>query len=136
MKETTAKIDRATLLKGGGTVALGALLAGAMETRADACCFPIDLTYGDISSLGLQPTSYVRKPAVRRTGSTGFTAVKIWAPAQNGGGSPQPTAPWILLFTADVGGVKGTDENQHPHGKGTNGSQPVPLGGKIYVYVK
>lgn len=133
MKETTVKIDRATLLKGGGTAALGALFAGAMETRADACCFPIDLSYGDVSSL--QPTSYVAKRAVKKAaGTTGFTAVKIWAPGHNG--TPQPSAPWTLLFTADNAGVKGYDEDQHGHGKGTNGSQPVALGGKIYVYVK
>ena len=134
MKEMTGKIDRATLLKGGGTVAIGALLAGAMEARADACCFPIDLTYGDVSSLGLERTSYVAKPAAKKTGATGFSAVKIWAPGHNG--SPQPGAPWTLLFTADNAAVKGYDEDQHGHGKGTNGSQPVPLGGKIYVYVK
>ncbi len=131
MKNTTPKIDRATLLKGGGTLALTAMIAGAMEARADACCFPIDLTYGDASSL--ERTAEVSRPR-KHSGSTGFSAVKIWGPGK--GGTPQPTAPWTLLFTADLAVVKGFDEDQHGHGKGVNGSQPKPLGGTIWVYVK
>jgi len=127
----TEKIDRATLLKGGGTVALSAILAGAMETRADACCFPIDLSYGDVSSLE-RTSALSSRP--KKVGVTGFSAVKIWAPGDHG--TPQPTAPWTLLFTADNAVVKGYDEDQRGHGKGTNGSQPKPLNGKIWVYVR
>ncbi len=128
----TEKIDRATLLKGGGTAALSAILVGAMEARADACCFPIDLSYGDLSSL--ERTSAISSYRPKKVGATGFSAVKIWAPGHNG--SPQPVAPWTLLFTADNAVVKGFDEDQRGHGKGTNGSQPTPLNGKIWVYVK
>jgi hypothetical protein len=132
VKNTAQKMDRATLLKGGGTLALTAMIAGAMEARAEACCFPIDLSYGDVSSL--ERTAAISPPRPKKVGNTGFTAVKIWAPGRNG--SPQPVAPWTLLFTADNAAVKGYDENQHGHGKDGGSSQPNPLGGKIFVYVK
>lgn len=126
MKNTTPKIDRATLLKGGGTAALAAVLAGSLESRAEACCFPIDLSYGD----GLTERTSARK---RKTGSTEFTAVRIWAPKPGGGGTPQPKAPWTLLFTAPSAEVNGTDENGKAHG---NNGKPKSLGGEIWVYVR
>ena len=133
MKEKPDTIDRATLLKGGGTAALTALLIGALEGRAEACCFPIDLSYGDnLSSLA----STTEKTA-RRKGATEFSAVRIWAPApgNGGGGTPRPTAPWTLLFTAANASVAGFDENQNHHGN-SKALVPKPLGGTIYVYVK
>jgi hypothetical protein len=46
VKNTTSKIDRATLLKSGGLAALGFVLAGASpRPRKGQCCDPIDLTY-------------------------------------------------------------------------------------------
>ena len=123
------KIDRATLLKGGGTAALATVLAGSLESRADACCFPIDLSYGDSLSTRIENTS-ARK---RRTGATEFTAVRIWAPKPGGGGTPQPTAPWTLLFTASNAEVSGNDENGNKHG---NNGKPKALDGEIWVYVK
>ncbi len=130
MKSTISKIDRATLLKGGGTAALAALFAGGLEGQAEACCFPIDLSYGDSLPLRMTENTSARK---RATGSTEFTAVRIWAPTPNGGGTPQPTAPWTLLFTASNAEVNGTDENGNKHG---NSGKPKALGGKIWVYVK
>src|SRR5438270_10823285 len=47
VKNTTQKIDRATLIKGGGTAALATLLAGTVQSSADACCSPIELMYTD-----------------------------------------------------------------------------------------
>lgn len=133
MKNTTPKIDRATLLKGGGTAALAAVLAGTLEGRAEACCFPIDLSYGDnLTSLAATPieNTSARK---RKTGATEFTAVRIWAPKPGGGGPAQPTSPWTLLFTASGASVSGVDENGNHHG---NSGKPKPLGGEIWVYVK
>jgi hypothetical protein len=131
VKNTTPKIDRATLLKGGGTAALAAVLAGTLESRAEACCFPIDLSYGDslTSMTRMTENTSVR----RRTGATEFTAVRIWAPKPGGGGTPQPTAPWTLLFTASNAEVNGNDENGNKHG---NNGKPKSLGGEIWVYVK
>lgn len=135
MKNTIRKIDRATLLKAGGTAALAAVFAGVLEDRAEACCFPIDLSYGaDLTSLAsgtkVLETTSARK---RRTGATEFTAVRIWAPKPGGGGTPQPTAPWTLLFTASNAEVSGNDENGNSHG---SHGKPKPLGGTIWVYVK
>lgn len=134
MKKMPATIDRATLLKGGGTAALTALLIGALEGRAEACCFPIDLSYGDnLSSLERMAAS----AATRKRGATEFSAVRIWAPApgNGGGGTPRPTAPWTLLFTAANASVAGFDENQNHHGN-SKALVPKPLGGTIYVFVK
>ena len=131
MKSTTPRIDRATLLKGGGTAALAAVLAGSLESRADACCFPIDLSYGDnLTSMTRIENTSARK---RRTGATEFTAVRIWAPKPGGGGTAQPTAPWTLLFTASNAEVNGNDENGNKHG---NNGKPKSLGGEIWVYVR
>jgi len=132
VKNTTSKIDRATLLKGGGTAALAAVLAGSLESRADACCFPIDLSYGD-DLPPMERTSEKTSARKRRTGSTEFTAVRIWAPKPGGGGTPQPTSPWTLLFTASSAEVNGNDENGKGHG---NNGKPKSLGGEIWVYVK
>ncbi|HEX5275037.1 MAG TPA: hypothetical protein VFW34_07165 [Candidatus Rubrimentiphilum sp.] len=135
MKNTTPKIDRATLLKGGGTAALAAVLAGSLESRAEACCFPIDLSYGDSLTSLASTTSVTEKTSARkrRTGATEFTAVRIWAPKPGGGGTAQPTAPWTLLFTAANAEVNGNDENGSKHG---NNGKPKALGGEIWVYVK
>ena len=133
MKKMPAKIDRATLLKGGGTAALTALLVGALEGRAEACCFPIDLSYGD----NLSSLATTTEKTARRRGATEFSAVRIWAPAPGGGGggTPRPTAPWTLLFTAANASVAGFDENQNHHGN-SKALVPKPLGGTIYVFVK
>ena len=134
MKNKAQKMNRATLLKAGGTAALAAVLAGAMESNAEACCFPIDLSYGDdlpnMTAGTVQNTSARKK---KKTGATEFTAVRIWAPKPGGGGPAQPTTPWILLFTAAEASVSGIDENGNHHG---NSGKPRPLGGQIWVYVK
>jgi hypothetical protein len=133
VKNTTPKIDRATLLKGGGTAALAAVLAGTMEADADACCFPIDLSYGDnLTSMAATPIENTSSRR-RKTGATEFTAVRIWAPKPGGGGPAQPTTPWTLLFTASEAFVSGNDENGNPHG---SHGKPKALGGEIWVYVK
>lgn len=135
MKKMPATIDRATLLKGGGTAALTALLIGALEGRAEACCFPIDLSYGDnLGSLAMMADNTTQ----RKKGATEFSAVRIWAPAPGGGGggTPRPTAPWTLLFTATNASVAGFDENQNHHGNPKKSLTPRPLGGTIYVFVK
>jgi hypothetical protein len=137
VKKMPAKIDRATLLKGGGTAALTALLVGALEGRAEACCFPIDLSYGDgLSSLQRMADSTATQRRVK--GATEFSAIRIWAPAPGGGGggTPRPTAPWTLLFTAANASVAGFDENQNHHGTSEKAFKPKSLGGTIYVFVK
>ncbi|HEV2260835.1 MAG TPA: hypothetical protein VGR69_00905 [Candidatus Rubrimentiphilum sp.] len=137
MEKKSHTIDRGSLLKGGATAALTALLAGAVEGRADACCDPIDLSYGDTTTLGTISKMAYRAPVRRRTlGTTEFSAVRIWA--QGAPGHQQilpPDSSWKLLFSVSSGNaaVKGFDEDQRSHG---NGAGAKNLAAEIRVYIK
>lgn len=138
MKKKAHTIHRADLLKGGATAALTALLAAALEGRADACCSPIDLCYGDSATIGtLSPMAYrapVRRP--RLINMTGLSAVRIWAQGPPGHQIPPPDSTWKVLFSVPAGNaaVKGFDENGHGHGN--PGGSGKKLAVQLFIYVK
>lgn len=121
MKELTTKIDRATLIRGGGTAALGTLLAGALQGRADACCSPIDLCYTD------------DPPQLAATGRKrmGKLVKGVWIWSE--GAKTKPDSTWTLLYSIPTAHVKGNDENGSVHSKD---GRPKALGYTIDVYVK
>jgi hypothetical protein len=114
-------LDRAALLKGGGTAALAALIAGALDGRADACCSPIDLIFTD------DPVAMTTTKPRRR--AQAVKGVRIWS-----GNSNPPGAPWQALFSIPNAHIDGKDENGKSHGR-NGGNEPQPLGYTITVYV-
>jgi hypothetical protein len=124
VKNTATKIDRATLLKNGGTAAVATLLMGALEGRADACCSPIDLMYTD-DPPQMAATSTTRK----KSASTPVRGLWLWSD----GATPAPDSTWTLIYSIPSAHVNGHDENGAPHGQ--NG-KARPLGYTISVYVK
>jgi len=130
MKKTARTIDRATLLKNGGTAALTTLLIGALEGRADACCDPIDLTY-DSSSFG--PASDIA--SVRKYGAAapphGIRLVKALS------ASPPPRMDhWKPLFLIPNAQAAGVDENRNGHGVRGKPKPPQRLLYGIWVYTR
>lgn len=141
MKISSPKIDRAGLLKGGATAALTAFLASTLEGSADACCAPIDLTYGDSGTLGTLSHTAYKAPVRRRSKGfniTGLSAVRIWAQGDSAHQIPPPDSSWKLLLSVpeSTAATKGFDEEQRPHGNGKNGSTTKNLGTTIFIYVK
>jgi hypothetical protein len=121
VKKTSPGIDRATLIKGGGTAALATLLAGALQGRAEACCSPIDLTYTD------DPPQLAA--LTRRRMGKAVTGLWLWSE----GAKTTPDSTWTLLYSIPSAHVKGNDENGSVHSKD---GRPKPLGYTINVYVK
>ncbi len=125
------KLDRATLLKGGGTAALALMLAKMTEAKAQACCEPIDLRY---FSSGLEYASDVAQAEQYRS-RRGSYGIRLRTPLP-GESSPPKLAGWSPLFFISDASAYGTDEEGRPHG--TDGRKGVPkrLHYGIWVYTK
>lgn len=133
MKQNT-KIDRGTLLKGGGTLALTTLLAAALDARAEAsvyCCDPIDLYYEDSPSP--QRPGNIAKMSDRAPTSIGG----LWLVTRKKGQTKPPRRTgWKCIYLIPKAQAKGRDEWRNGHGKGQGVSTLQPLGYDIWVYVK
>ena len=133
MKTSAEKFDRATLLKGGGTAALAAVFAGAVEGRADACCSPIDLTYSDdpvqTASARVPVSATQRK---KMSSAREIKALRLWAE----GSSPYPDPSWTLLYSIPNSNAQGNDENGKGHGQAGKNGPPQHMGYTIYVFMK
>ena len=135
MKRTARTIDRATLLKSGGTAALTTLLIGALEGRADACCSPIDLTYqnsdlakmSDVDVTASKSNAYVSSLAIR--------GIRIVA-QPTGQTTPPRLSGWTPRFFIKSAAVAGVDEDGRGHGLRNKAEPPQPLTYGIWVYTK
>ena len=134
MKRTARTIDRATLLKSGGTAALTTLLIGALEGRADACCSPIDLTYqnGDLAKMSDVDVSAMRNAY---PGSMAIRGIRIVA-QPTGQTAPPRLGGWTPRFFIKSAEVAGVDENGMPHGLKGRAEPPQRLPYGIWIYTR
>jgi hypothetical protein len=135
VKRTARTIDRATLLKSGGTAALTTLLIGALEGRADACCSPIDLTYqnsdlakmSDVDVSAIKTSPYAASLAIR--------GIRLYAqPA--GQTMPPRLEGWTPRFFIKSAAAAGVDEAGRGHGLRSKAKPPQPLTYGIWIYTK
>lgn len=127
---TSSRIDRATLLKSGGTAALATLFAGSLEANADACCAPIDLTY-DSTAFGLT-AALEQHYAQRALPPHGIRLLKARAPTP----PPKIGGGWTPLFLIPNAQASGVDENGQGHGLEGKFEPPQRLNYGIWVYTR
>ncbi len=136
MKKTAHTIDRATLLKNGGTAALTTLLIGALEGRADACCSPIDLTYqnGDLAKMSDVDSSAVNAN-VYAAASLAIRGIRLYA-QRPGQTAPPRLVGWTPRFFIKSAEAAGVDENGSGHGLKSRAGPPQRLPYGIWIYTK
>jgi hypothetical protein len=134
VKKTAHTIDRATLLKNGGTAALTTLLIGALEGRAEACCSPIDLTYqnGDLAKMSDVDVSAINSVY---PGSMAIRGIRLFAQPR-GQTTPPRLAGWTPRFLIKSAEAAGVDEHGTGHGLKNKAGPPQRLPYGIWIYTK
>jgi len=121
-------LNRAAILKGGGTAALALMLAKMTEADAQACCEPIDLRYFSTGLEYMADVAQAQEPSKR-----GRYGIRLRTP-RPGEASPPKLRGWTPLFFIADANVFGSDEYGKPHG--TRKEKPQPLHYGIWVYTK
>lgn len=135
MKRTARTIDRATLLKSGGTAALTTLLIGALEGRADACCSPIDLTYQNSDLAKMSDVDVSATKMNPYAGSHAISGIRLVA-QPTGQTAPPRLGGWTPRFFIKSAEAAGVDENGTGHGLKNRAEPPQRLPYGIWIYTK